>query len=152
MTRRGFIVLGVCASFVALQFFTCERTNPKVTGEIAVPDDVHAILKRACYDCHSNETSWPWYSRVAPVSWLLHRDVSEGRQHLNFSEWATLPADKRKKKQANVGKLVVKGKMPLWFYLPLHPDAHVSDADKAALDAWSKGPPARAAGEPASSP
>ena len=73
-----------------MQLVSFERTNPPVTGEIKAPGDVKPLLERACYDCHSNQTVWPWYSRIAPGSWLMHRDVIEGRKELNFSEWASL--------------------------------------------------------------
>jgi hypothetical protein len=132
------ILIGVGALLVAMQLVRCEQTNPKITGEVAAPADVQAMLKRSCYDCHSNETRWPWYSQVAPVSWLVHHDVMEGREHLNFSEWNQLSADKRKHKLEEIEELVNDGDMPLAYYLPLHSDARLSDADKQAIVSWSK--------------
>ena len=80
---------------------------------------------RVCKDCHSNETEWPWYSFVAPASWLVQRDVEEARSHFNVSEWG------REKNDGNeAAKLVREGEMPLWFYLPLHPDARLSDVER----------------------
>lgn len=140
MNRRTQIGVGVLGVLVAMQLVRCERSNPPVTGEIRAPADVQRVLRRSCYDCHSNETRWPWYSRVAPVSWLLHRDVSEGRKHLNFSEWTSLAVERRARKQRGAGKEVSQGDMPLWFYLPLHPDARLSSADAALLQRWSEGP------------
>jgi hypothetical protein len=134
------IALGAAATFLLMQLGMCAHENPPVTGEIDAPGDVKAVLRRACYDCHSNETKWLWYAYVAPVSWLVHRDVYDGRHHLNFSEWRSLPADKRKKKQRSAGEQVREGEMPLWFYLPLHPEAKLSDADKELLRAWADGP------------
>jgi len=131
------ILLATGAVLVALQLVRCERDNPPVTGEIQAPAEVKAILERACYDCHSNETVWPWYSQIAPVSWLLHHDVEEGREHLNFSEWSALPPDKRAHKLEEIEELAVeKSDMPLPYYLPLHSNARVSDADKQVLKAW----------------
>ena len=131
------ILLGAGAAFVAMQLVRCSQDNPPVTGEIQAPPAVKAILERACYDCHSNETVWPWYSQIAPVSWLIHHDVEEGREHLNFSEWAALPADKRAHKLEEIQELAVeKSDMPLPYYLPLHSGARVSDADKQTLKAW----------------
>jgi hypothetical protein len=131
------ILLAAGALFVAMQLVRCSRDNPPVTGEIQAPPAVKAILERACYDCHSNETVWPWYSQIAPVSWLIHHDVEEGREHLNFSEWTALPADKRAHKLEEIQELAVeKSDMPLPYYLPVHSGARVSDADKQTLKAW----------------
>ncbi len=71
----------------AIQLVPVKRSNPPVEFEVEAPADVHAILERACYDCHSNRTRWPWYSSVAPVSWLVARDVRRGRKELNFTDW-----------------------------------------------------------------
>ncbi|HEX7670176.1 MAG TPA: heme-binding domain-containing protein [Polyangiaceae bacterium] len=138
LVAKGLMVL-VGALCVA-QLVSVDRTNPPVQGEISAPPDVKTVLRRACYDCHSNETKWPWYSRVAPMSWLVHRDVVGGRKHVNFSEWAALPPEKKKKKQKKAGEEVSGGDMPLWFYLPLHPDARLSDADKQVIARWVAGP------------
>jgi hypothetical protein len=86
------------------------------------------LFHRACFDCHSNETLWPWYSHVAPVSWLVQDDVNGGRRHLNFSEW-NRPQDHA----VDVAAQVRQGDMPLWFYLPLHPAARLTAAEKQAL-------------------
>jgi len=140
MKRSVKILLGVVGLLLAIQLVTFERTNPPVTGELKAPDDVKAVLKRACWDCHSNETVYPWYSRVAPVSWLVHRDVVDGRRHVNFSEWSAVPADRRAKKQKRCWKEVSEGKMPPWFYLPMHSEAKLTDDDKQKLEAWANGP------------
>jgi hypothetical protein len=132
------ILLGIVAVLVLMQVGQCERTNPPVTGEIEAPADVKAVLQRACYDCHSNLTRWPWYAHVAPMSWLLHRDVVEGRRHMNFTEWDKVPAEKKPKRIAACGREVQSGDMPPWFYLPLHPPAKLSEADKALIESWSK--------------
>jgi hypothetical protein len=98
VTRTRKILIAALVLSGAAQLVRCQRTNPSVTQDVAAPGDVATILRRACYDCHSNETVWPWYAHVAPVSWLLHRDVVEGRRHLNFSEWDQVPADRRARK------------------------------------------------------
>lgn len=133
------IGLGSLVVLSALQLVTCERTNPPVTADLRAAADAKAVLRRACYDCHSNETTWPWYSRVAPVSWLVHRDVSEGRAALNFSDWAALPAEKRSKLQRESGEEVAEGEMPPRFYTPLHPHAVLGLADKQVIQAWARG-------------
>jgi hypothetical protein len=139
MRRAGKIALGVVGVLALMQVGRCERTNPPITGEIDAPADVKTVLRRACYDCHSNETRWPWYAHVAPISWLLHRDVVEGRRHLNFTEWDKVPAEKRPKRIAGAWREVKSGDMPPWFYLPLHPPARLDDADKAILEKWATG-------------
>jgi hypothetical protein len=131
--------IGGLVGFALLQVVSCTRDNPPVTADIRVSADVKAVLQRSCYDCHSNETTWPWYSRVAPMSWLVHRDITEGRAELNFSDWESMPAAKRAKKQVKIGQEVGKGEMPLWFYTPLHPHAVLTDADKVLLQSWALG-------------
>jgi Haem-binding domain len=137
--KRARRVAAAVAILGAMQLVTCERTNPPVTGKLEAPPEIAGLLERACYDCHSNQTVWPWYTRVAPFSWLIHRDVVEGRRHLNFSEWSALPADKQARRKKAAAREVDKGTMPLWFYLPLHPAARLTDADRAALARWADG-------------
>jgi heme-binding protein len=137
MKRARPVFVALVVVFALMQIPRCARTNPPVTGEIDAPADVEKVLHRACYDCHSNLTRWPWYARVAPVSWLLYRDVTEGRRHLNFTEWDKVPADKRARRIAGCGREVTSGDMPPWFYLPLHPAAKLSDADKALVEKWA---------------
>lgn len=124
-----------------MQLVRCDHTNPPVTADIQASPEVESILRRACYDCHSNETRWPWYSQVAPVSWLVARDVRDGRKHLNFSEWGKKSETVRGKKQLEAGQQVAIGEMPMSIYVPLHGEAKLSDADKAALARWAGGPP-----------
>lgn len=101
------------------------------------------MLRRACYDCHSNETVWPWYSKVAPASWLVADDVEHGRRHVNFSTWNRRTPEEQAKAMKTVWEEVEAGEMPLWQYRPLHPAARLSDADKALLRVWSQGTGAR---------
>ena len=140
------IALGSLVAFGAMQVVSCARSNPPVTSDIHAAADVKAVLQRACYDCHSNETTWPWYSRVAPVSWLVHRDVTEGRAVLNFSDWESLPPEKRAKLQRESGEEVGEGEMPPRFYTPLHPHAVLSGADKELVRTWSQSAAAKSDG------
>lgn len=137
MCRWFFIPLGLL--FVGMQFIQIDRTNPPVTGEIEAPHEVMTILRRSCFDCHSNETKWPWYSYVAPMSWLVAKDVRDGRRHMNFSQWKGYNAKQKKHKRKDCGELVEVGVMPLWFYLPLHSEAELSQDDIALIVSWSKG-------------
>ena len=138
MTLPRRLLLGAAGLLMAIQFVPIDRENPPVVAEIAAPAEVTAILERSCYDCHSNETRWPWYSRVAPASWLLAHDVEEGRERLNFSTWGRLPAHERAEEMEEIWEEVEEGEMPLWFYLPLHPEARLSADDRDVLERWSK--------------
>jgi hypothetical protein len=121
-----------------IQFIPIDKNNPPVESEIPATAEVRSILKRSCYDCHSNETIWPWYSRVAPISWLVIYDVKEGRKELNFSTWNKYTSSKQAKKLKEVGEEVEEGEMPLWIYLPTHPNAKLSSEDRKVLQAWSQ--------------
>lgn len=133
----GKIFFGLVLVLVLCQLIPVERSNPPVTAEIKAPAAVAPLLRRACYDCHSNETVWPGYSRVAPISWLVASDVSEGRDHLNFSTWGELPAARQAKRLREIGKALGEGEMPPWYYLPMHPQARLKDAEKARLLSWA---------------
>ncbi len=124
-------------TLVLIQFVPVDRTNPAVESEVPATAEVRAVLRRGCYDCHSNETVWPWYSQIAPVSWLVSRDVSKGREELNFSTWNRLPTKKQIEALHESWETVEEGEMPLWFYLPTHPEARLSAQDRSVLRAWS---------------
>ena len=133
--RRVLVVLFV--AFLAIQLVPVDRANPPVTGDVDAPPEVKAILKRYCYDCHSNEVKWPWYSRIAPVSFLVAYDVKEGREHLNFSEWDKRNESKRAKIREETYEECQQGEMPLPIYLILHTEAKLSAADLAVLKGWA---------------
>ncbi len=135
------VLLGVVVVFAAIQFVPVDRSNPPVTAEVPASPEVRAILRRACYDCHSNETVWPWYSKIAPVSWLVARDVHKGREELNYSTWDRYSTKEQVKKLKESWEEVAEGEMPLWFYLPIHRDAVLSPEDKSALRNWALGKP-----------
>ena len=136
VVKRG--LLGAGAVLVVAQLVPVDRSNPPVHGEVAAPAEVRAILRRACYDCHSNEVQWPWYGRVAPVSWLLERDVREGRKEVNFSVFGEYPEKRRRRKWTEIPEQVQKGEMPPWFYVAVHREARLSESDKAALVEWAR--------------
>jgi hypothetical protein len=138
-TLRNVIIILV-AVFIAIQFVPAEQSNPPVTGEIEMADSVHAVIKRSCYDCHSNETEWPWYASVAPSSWLVTADVLEGREHLNFSEWQGYDLRKQAAMKEEIWEEVDKGKMPLDMYLWLHSEAELSENDEQIISQWSHTP------------
>jgi cytochrome c551/c552 len=146
LVRRALLVLA--AVFVLAQFVPVDRANPPVPAEVAAPSEVRAILRRACYDCHSNETVWPWYGRVAPVSWLLERDVREGRKEVDFSVFGQYTEKRRSRKWVEIPEQVGKGEMPPWFYVAVHPNARLSEADRATLIRWARGSAATPADAP----
>lgn len=105
------------------------HANPPVVKDVTWDSaQTKALVRRACYDCHSNETVWPWYANVAPVSWLVQRDVNEGREHLNFSEW-----NREQRHAKDAAASIEEGEMPMSIYLPLHPEARFTDEETKAL-------------------
>jgi hypothetical protein len=130
--------LAIAATFLlAVQFVPVNRANPPVGQELIAPGEVISVLRRSCYDCHSNETTWPWYSRVAPVSWLIAKDVREGREAVNYSTWGGYTAEERAEKQAETWEEVEEGEMPIGTYILVHPRARLSEQDRAVLRSWS---------------
>jgi cytochrome c len=103
-----------------------------------VPEDVRAVLARKCGDCHSNNTRWPLYSRIAPTSWLVEHDVHEGREHLNLSYLEQYSIDNRIDLLAKMSTQLRQGKMPLKQYLLLHPEARLSDSERKLIMDWTK--------------
>lgn len=138
-------VIVLAAAFVVIQLIRPARTNPAIDSSkaiqshVQVPANVDAILKRACNDCHSNETQWPWYSNVAPVSWLVISDVNDGRRHLNFSEWGNYDARRADHKLDEIEDEVEHGAMPLPIYVSMHPEAKMSDEDRKIIHDWANG-------------
>src|SRR3990172_9489640 len=130
--------VGLIAVLIVVQFVPVARVNPTEKGQPPAPSEVYALLQRACYDCHSNETRWPWYSRVAPVSFLIARDVTEGRRELNFSTWSQYNERRKSRKLKEIAEQVEQGKMPQWYYVSLHPDAKLSPADRQLIIKWAK--------------
>jgi len=137
-TLRLILVVVVVAIVVA-QFVPVTRDNPPVSADFDGAVAVKQVLKKSCYDCHSNETVWPWYSYVAPGSWLVVSDVDEARRKLNFSDWGSMSTEKRTRVAEAVWEEVDKGDMPLSQYLLMHSDAKPTEADKAVLRDWAGG-------------
>ena len=133
----GISWLVTAALFAAIQLVPVERTNPRVERDIPAPPGVKAVLKRACYDCHSNETNWPWYSRIAPISWMVARDVREARAELNFSTWNRYSAKEQASRLSESWETVAEGDMPLKFYVAPHRGARLSAHDRALLQRWA---------------
>jgi hypothetical protein len=133
--RVGLAILGV---LVIIQLIPVNRTNPPVESDIPTAPEVKAVLRRACYDCHSHETVWPWYSRIAPISWVLAHDVYEGRAELNFSTWNRYSTQEQVKKLQKSWEEVAEGEMPPWSYLAVHREVSLSAQDRALLRLWAQ--------------
>lgn len=132
MTRRSKILTAVFSVAVLIQFipYGKDHQNPPVlTSPAWDSPKTKELFQNACANCHSHETLYPWYSHIAPVSWLIQNDVEEGREHFNIS----LLGIQKKNKVKDAAEELRKGEMPPFFYLPLHPEAKLSDADKEAL-------------------
>lgn len=144
MKRLLLILLAVlAAALLLIQLVPVERDNPPVEETVEAPAEVMTVLRRSCFDCHSHETVWPWYSYVAPVSWLVADDVHHGREHLNFSAWNRYDAEERADLFEEIAEEVERGNMPLPLYLRAHPEARLSAAEVALIVEWAGG----AAGE-----
>ena len=137
-TITKWIVPGSLVAAVVIQFYPqLERENPPLTGEIEAPAEVVQILRTSCYDCHSNQTRWPWYSRVAPMSWLVAHDVREGRSRVNFSTWSKdLPSRYQGYFIDRAVERVVNGEMPPRRYLLLHSSAKIEPGELETLQRW----------------
>jgi hypothetical protein len=134
MSRTRVLLLGLLALvllFGLIQFvpYGRDHSNPPVQDEPAWSEPrTRELAVRACFDCHSNQVIWPWYSNVAPVSWLVQRDVDEGRRRLNFSEWG-----QRRQEVREVAEVVREGEMPPWQYKLMHSSSRLSAEEKDAL-------------------
>jgi mono/diheme cytochrome c family protein len=129
LIRRVLISLAVLFVLVQLVPYGRDHTNPDPRHEPAWDHPrTRELARRACFDCHSNETKWPWYSHVAPFSWLVQRDVEEGREELNFSEF-----HRRQKEADDAAEALADGEMPPWQYGLAHPDARLDEAERADL-------------------
>lgn len=137
-------LLGVAIAFLGAQVMRPDRTNPPVDPQvtigarIAVPADVKHLLDRSCTDCHTHSTVWPWYTNVAPMSWVVARHVVEGREHLNFDAWSSYTDYEAQKLLEEIAEEVLEKKMPLPQYLPLHPEATLVDGERQRIAQWAR--------------
>ncbi len=139
-------------AFVIMQFFRPKKNINKgpeavandISKVVAVPDNIKLILDKACNDCHSNNTRYPWYANIMPVGWILNNHVVDGKKHLNFNEFAAIKSNaKRTKEQIQAHKMeevaeeVKEGKMPMSSYTKLHKEARLTEEEKTALVNWA---------------
>lgn len=133
------VLIVLLMAFVIIQFFRIDKTNPMVNkgADFLVikntPENVAKIIKTSCYDCHSNETIYPWYSNIQPVAWFLQNHIEEGRKHLNFSNFATYTPEKQAQKLGDAADEVAGGDMPMSSYTLIHTDAHLNMDQKSLV-------------------
>lgn len=140
--KKLLIILVV--AFIIIQFFPIDKVNPPVDKKMDfltvknTPESTANIIRTSCYNCHSNESVYPWYSNIAPVSWYLKNHINDGRKHLNFSTFATYDAKRQMRKLDESIDEVNKGDMPLESYTIIHQDARLTDAQKKELTEYFK--------------
>jgi len=138
--KRSFQILFL--AFIVIQFIRPAKnksegiSNNDITKAYPVPENVQAILKTSCYDCHSNNTVYPWYSQIQPVAWWLNNHIEEGKRELNFSEFASYRIGRQYRKLDEVNKEVKEGEMPLDSYLWIHTNAKMDEQQKLTLANW----------------
>ena len=136
--------IGVLVLLAAIQLIPVAKTNPAVDGGktllagSSVPAEVSEILQRSCQDCHSNRTKWPWYSHVAPVSWVVASDVNGGRRHMNLDEWGSYSLDKKQSRLTKICEELKSGDMPDTKYTLIHRNAKLTDAERGTLCDWAE--------------
>ena len=138
---RKLVISAVAVAALILllvQFIPVDLANPPVATDLVAPAEVEAVLRRACYDCQSHETTWPWYSRVAPVSWWVARHVAEGRAGLNFSQWPVFDGETRGLLLRDIDKQIEDGTMPLKSYVLGHPGARLTEEEEQLIRAWAQ--------------
>ncbi|MBM3439889.1 MAG: cytochrome C [Bacteroidetes bacterium] len=141
LKKIGYVLF---AALVLIQFIRPERNLQQgpfpndITAELAIPQDVNTILQQACYDCHSNNTKYPWYAQVQPINWWIQDHVNEGKQHLNFHAFATYTPKKKHHKLEEIAEVVTEGEMPMDSYQWMHGNTRLTNAQKTALVQWAK--------------
>lgn len=138
------IIIGLVILFVVMQFFRIDKTNPQsdpaddFIAHTDPPTGTAIQIKESCYDCHSNNTRYPWYADVAPASWIIGSHIEDGRKHLNFSEWGKYDKERRKHKLDEIVEEVEEGNMPMSGYVLIHGDAELTGEQKESFINWFK--------------
>lgn len=142
MTKK-IVWLSILAILIILQVIptgrpeVIEQNQNDLLVNNSIPDSVASLLKNSCYDCHSNQTAYPWYSYVAPVSWLVVRDVKVGRKHMNFSNWESLSKTDKAKYLTDINDEVSMGSMPMVIYPIMHPEARLTAEERQMIVDWT---------------
>lgn len=139
------VLIALFILLVVIQIFQPRRTNPPVVSSrslmahVQVPEDVYSALIHSCGDCHSNQTRWPWYSHVAPLSWVIIDDVNEGRRHMNFEDWEVLEDPKEAKDRlVDICPEIQQKGMPPFSYRIVHKDLRLNPQEIASICSWSQ--------------
>jgi hypothetical protein len=138
------VLIGLLVLLIVAQFFQPSHNNgtaeaaTDITHAVQVPDSVMSLLKTSCYDCHSNHTDYPWYSKITPVNWWLEHHVNEGKRELNFSAFTNYTFKRKNKKLEQTADLVKKHEMPLDSYLWIHMDAKLNEAQIKLITDWTQ--------------
>ena len=138
------ILLVLILVFIAIQFIQPAQNKSvqvlptDISRTITVPENVKMILQTACYDCHSNNTDYPWYNYVQPVAWILANHIKRGKRDLNFSEFGSYPVRKQQSKLKAIANQIKDGEMPLYSYTMIHNNARLSKEQKAIIIDWAQ--------------
>lgn len=139
------VILALCAFLIFIQFVQPKQTNPPVVpskglaAHVAVPEPVLSDLMRSCGDCHSNQTVWPWYSHIAPLSWMIVDDVNEGRRHMNFQDWEANQTPKQASDHlGEICKLARDKGMPPFTYRLFHKNVELTPPELESVCSWSQ--------------
>jgi len=142
---RRKILLTIIVILIGIQFIrpaknqSADILTSDISHAYSVPQNVSTILKKACNDCHSNNTVYPWYAEVQPVAWWLNHHIQEGKNELNFNEFAAYAIPRQYHKLEEVIEQVKEGEMPIWSYTLIHTDAKLTDEEKQTLIHWAEG-------------
>jgi cytochrome c len=145
----SFFLLFILASFHPFGNAKAVHSGKELMVSAQIERPILDVMRRSCQNCHSEQTAWPLYSRVAPISWLMEKDVQEGRSHWNMSKWDQYSMDEREEILSQIAPMVRNRRMPLPQYLLLHPEAKLSDADTELLYQWSRRERKRLKAQPA---
>jgi hypothetical protein len=124
--------------FIIIQLLPVNPGNPPTAATMKIVGKARPVMKKACLDCHSHETEWPWYSQVAPVSWFIVRHVNEGRDQLNFATWYEYEEERKIKLYEEIIEVLQKDEMPLRSYKWLHPEARLTNTEKDIIIRWAR--------------
>ena len=143
MNRAKKILFGVLMVLILIQFIqparnkSSELSSTDIKKTFSIPENVQLVLQISCYDCHSNNTNYPWYSKIQPFGWLLAKHIKNGKAELNFNEFSSYSLRRQISKLTGIGNSVKDGTMPLTSYILIHKNARLSNEDKALLIGWA---------------
>lgn len=143
LTKMKKIMIAVAALLIVIQIFRPERNSSTSPGkefekQLAVPMNISKMLKTSCYDCHSNNTNYPWYSNIQPIAWWLKDHIDDGKKHLNFDEFENYTPEKKRDTISEIIETMEKGEMPLRSYTLIHSDAKLTVNQQQQLIKWAR--------------